>query len=69
MKLYSKLFKTIDNFEIKKNLFLKYKLFTPKPRYNINKDFNIMDYVKKRKDISIPINERYETIDFNPKKK
>ena len=65
MKLYTKLFKRIDKFEIKKFLFLKYKLFTPKPRYNINNRFNIMEYVNR----NIPLGEKYETIDFTPKKK
>ena len=69
MKLYTKLFKTIDNFEIKKFLFLKYNLFTPKPRYSINKGFNIMDYTNTKKSEKIPLTEKYETIDFSPKKK
>lgn len=69
MKLYTKLFKRIDKFEIKKFLFLKYKLFTPKPRYNINNRFNIMEYVNRKENRNIPLGEKYETIDFTPKKK
>lgn len=66
MKLYTKLFKSI---QIKPFLFLKHKLFISKPKYNINKDFNIMDYVKRKETIQIPIDQKYETIDFTPKKK